>query len=534
MKKIVLLVIIISLLSTVVNIGQVSPSYSGRANLFSYDSTRNFYASNQFITTADGLLNPDEYFVGPGDKLLFIISGANPLTFSSIIDYEGNIFIDQVGVIGLKNLTLSQARAKIREALKDFYKNVKIDITLTEFKKIKVSLIGNVVKPFTYNLNGNTRLLELIMNSFGVYSNSDMRNIEIMSTLGDTLIVDLLKYMRVGDNTQNPFLREGSIINIRKVDKTVSIWGNVLYPGTYEFSDGETVNDLINLCGGLEYKAREDSIELVRFDDDMLSTNLNYYNLNEIKQKNIKLKPGDKIIIREKPEFMIDRFVKVSGFVKSPGYYRIEKDKTTLKTLIVDLVGGFRENASLKDAYIIRAKVDEKPDLEYVRLQGLQRKDMTDDEYDYLKAMSRHQKGRMVVDFEKLFLNNDLSENVILKEGDEIYIPEAVNYITLVGQIVNPGNIMYNPKYKVEDYINLAGGYAWRAIKSDVRVIKANTKEWIDADDVDELQPGDIIWIPEDPPPPKFWDVFKDTMLIVGQIASIITAIVAVIISARK
>lgn len=534
MKKIALFSLLIIFLATALTNGQVIPNYSGRANLFSYDSTRNFIASNQFITTADGLLNPNEYIVGPGDKLLFIISGANPLTFSSIIDYEGNIFLDQAGVISLKNLTLNQARIKVKEILSDFYKNVKIDITLIEFKKIKVSLIGNVVKPYTYNLNGNTRLLELIMNSYGVYSNSDMRNVEIRNNLGDTLIVDLLKYMRIGDKTQNPFLREGSTVFIRRVDKTVSVWGNVVYPGTYEFCEGENVYNLIKLCGGLEYKAREDSIELIRFNDDLQSTFINYYTLNELKENGLILKPGDKIIVREKPEFMIDRFVKVSGFVKAPGYYRIEKDKTTLKTLINDLVGGFRENASLKDAYIIRTKGNEQPDLEYVRLQNLQRKDMTDDEYDYLKSMSRHQKGKMVVDFERLFLNNDLSEDLILKEGDEIYIPEAVNYITLVGQVVNPGNIIYNPKYKIKDYIDLAGGYAWRAVKSDVRVIKANTKEWLDADDVEELQPGDIIWIPEDPPPPKFWDVFKDTMLIVGQIASIITAIVAVIISARK
>ena len=121
-----------------------------------------------------------------------------------------------------------------------------------------------------------------------------------------------------------------------------------------------------------------------------------------------------------------------------------------------------------------------------------------------------------------------------LKEGDEIYVPEAVNYFTVVGQAGNPGNIIFDPKLTVEDYIRLSGGFAWRAIEGDVRVIKANTKEWIDADEVGELQPGDIIWIPEDPPPPKFWDVFKDTMLIVGQVAALITAVVAVIISARN
>ncbi|HPN37235.1 MAG TPA: SLBB domain-containing protein [Melioribacteraceae bacterium] len=517
-----------------ITLGQVNPSYSGRANLFSYDSTRQFFSSSQFITTADGILDAKEYFVGPGDKLLFIISGVNPLTFSSIIDYEGNVFIDQVGVINVQNLTLSEARTKIKEKLFNYYKNSNIEITLTEFKKIKVSLIGNVIKPYTYNLNGNTRLLELIMNSYGVLLNSDMRNIEVNDNTGKIKKYDLTKYMRLGDKTQNPFLREGTVINIKRVDKTVAVWGNVVYPGTYEFKEDETIKDLIVLCGGLEYKAREDSIEHIKFTEDTKSAEIDYYNYEWLLGNSIKLKPGDKIVVREKPEFMVDRFVRVVGFVNSPGYYRIEKDRTTLKELINNLVGGFREKASLKDAYVIRTRSEEKPDLEFIRLKGLQRSDMSDDEYDYLKAMSRHEKGRMVIDFEKLFLLNDESENIVLKEGDEIYVPEKVNYITVVGQAVKQGNIVFNPKLTVEDYIKLAGGYSWRAIESEVRVIKANTKEWIEADEITELQPGDIIWIPEDPPPPKFWEVFKDTMLVVGQVAALITAVVAVIISARN
>lgn len=519
---------------TVVSLAQLNPSYSGRANLFSYDSTRQFFASSQFVTTADGILDADEYYVGPGDKLLFIISGVNPITFSSIIDYEGNVFIDQVGIISVKDLTLSKAREKIKDQLKNFFKSGKIDITLTEFKKIKVSLIGNVVKPYTYNLNGNTRLLELVMNSYGVFPNSDMRNIEIKDNLGNTQSFDLTKYMRLGEKLQNPFLREGSIVNIKRVDKTVVVFGNVVYQGTYEYREGETVADLIKLCGGLEYKARKDSIEQIQFVNNTKETKINYFSYDEINNGNILLKPGDKIVVREKPEFMIDRFVRVSGFVNSPGYYRIEKDKTTLKDLIINQVGGFREKASLKDAYVLRTHSEEKPDLEFLRLKNLQRADMSDVEYDYLKAMTRHEKGKMVVDFEKLFLLGDQKENIILKEGDEIYVPEAVNYVTVVGQAVKPGNIIFDPKLTVDDYIRLSGGFAWRAIEGEVRVIKANTKEWIDADEVGELQPGDIIWIPEDPPPPKFWDVFKDTMLIVGQVAALITAVVAVIISARN
>jgi hypothetical protein len=100
----------------------------------------------------------------------------------------------------------------------------------------------------------------------------------------------------------------------------------------------------------------------------------------------------------------------VNGFVKYPGVYKILKDKTTLRDLILTEVDGFLENASIKDSYVIRTIGSDIKDQEYERLKTIPRGDMTDDEYDYLKQKSRQTKGLMVVDFEKLFIDDDLSE----------------------------------------------------------------------------------------------------------------------------
>ena len=135
--------------------------------------------------------------------------------------------------------------------------------------------------------------------------------------------------------------------------------------------------------------------------------------------------------------------------------------------------------------------------------------------------------------FRALFRKNQLSEDVILKKGDVISIPERKNYITLIGQIVNPGNIIFNPSLSVADYIQLAGGFSWRAIENDVRVIKVNTGEWVEADEIEKLDPGDTIWVLEDPPGAEFWDVFTTSLAILGQVAAIIAASVAVIVATR-
>ena len=197
------------------------------------------------------------------------------------------------------------------------------------------------------------------------------------------------------------------------------------------------------------------------------------------------------------------------------------------------MAGGFREEASLVEATITRTvQVDEK-DSEFERLKQIEPKDMTEDEYDYFKAKSRQTSGRVVVNFVDLFEKNDMKEDIILKRGDLINIPEQKNYIIMLGQFLNPGKIIYDPNLTINDYIQLAGGFGWRALEDEVRVIKAKTGEWIDVDDVESLDPGDTIWVPEDPPGPKFWEVFIDALTILAQTAAIVAAVAAIIIATR-
>ncbi len=104
----------------------------------------------------------------------------------------------------------------------------------------------------------------------------------------------------------------------------------------------------------------------------------------------------------------------------------------------------------------------------------------------------------------------------------------------MLGQVVNPGKIIYDSTLTIKDYIKLAGGFGWRALENDVRIIKAKTGEWVEADEnVKVLRPGDTIWVPEDPPGPEFWDVFTDVLTVLAQLAAIVAASAAVIVATR-
>ena len=484
------------------------------------------------MQASEGIINPEEYKVGPGDNIFISVSGIEELNLNLLINHEGYLYIPRIGAVDLRNKSLAEAKTLIRSSLEKNFKNVEIYIALGEVRKIKVSLIGNVKNQSSIVLSSNSRLQDLLKGTSGLNSASDIRNIKIVSKDGTTGVYDLLSFFRTGDFKENPYLKDGDVVIVERVNKIVSIMGLVIYPAIYEYREGETINDLINLAGGLTYKARKDSIELIRFDEEGVNQFSQYFTYDYIQSNSIELKFSDAVVIRQLPRYYEEQWINIKGRVKYPGLFKITKDKTTL-TEIISEAGGFLEDASLVDATLYRNSADTTIDPEFERIKLIPRVDMTDDEYDYLKAKSRQRVGRVVVDFKALFLNNQLNEDVVLKKGDIITVPEKKDYITVIGQVVNPGNIIFDKNLTVRDYINLSGGFSWRALDNDIRVIKSNTGEWVEEDDVESLGPGDTIWVLEDPPGPKFWDVFTTSLTIVAQLAAIIAATAAVIVATR-
>lgn len=505
------------------------PNYGERTQFFSQDSTQQAIAFN--VVATDGSINEEEYILGAGDGFLVSISGLQENNTISRIDYEGKLYIPGIGGVVLKDLSLRDGKKRIDSLVNRFFRNVSVFISLVEIKKIKVSLHGKVVKPGSFSVFANTRLSDLVSISAGLQKSADIRNVRITGKRGDNRFYDLLSFLRKGSLQSNPYLKEGDFVYFDVIDKLVTIAGAVKYPADYELIEGEDASHLIDVAGGYLAKAKPDTIELVRFVSDKIQQSY-YFTKAQIDNGDVNLQNRDIIIVREYSEYLKENIVEIRGMVQSPGIYKIIDNKTTL-TEIISEAGGFTEKASLTDAKLYRFEGIDGTDLEYDRLKLIPRADMTDEEYSYFKTASRQRRGAVVADFVSLFGGGEGIEDIVLKRNDVITIPEKKNYIVLSGQVMNPGLIEYNQSYIVEDYIRLAGGFGWRALEGDIMVIRANSGEWIEPEDVDVLRPGDTIWVPEDPPGPKFWDVFQSTLMILGQVATVVAATVAVIVSTK-
>lgn len=484
-----------------------------------------------FVGTVEVPVNDSLYIVGPNDILTVAIFSTRFYAYDVQVSSDGKILIPLLGELVIKDKSLRAVRAAIRELVSENFKNAQCTVNLARARVVKVTVSGAVSKPGIVLLSATSRVSEAIQQAGGfIKDTTAYRNIFLVRNNSDTIRVDLLRYFRLGDYSKNPFIGSGDIIYVPPIDQQVSVLGAVNHESHIDYVPGEKLFDLIEIAQGFKASAFLDSVQIVRFEPDHVTTKSFFLNLRGYPKDasvNISMQPSDLVLVRSISKYNYQRLVIVQGEVRYPGSYPIEKDRTTLSE-IIRRAGGFADDASLEEAIVIRKQGAHEIDREFERLSKIPPADMQTDEYEYLKARSRERIGQMVVDFKRLFLFNDMREDIILREDDVIEIPAKKNYIRIIGRVLNPGNVIFNPNWGFEDYIRFAHGYGWRADEGNVRIIKARTGEFVDADNTKDyiLEPGDTIWVPEEPEI-KFWNIVLTAIGVISQLAAIVGVIIA-------
>lgn len=247
-------------------------------------------------TETAGYIDPTTYFIGPGDSLLILIKGLDEIAWKVRVSLEGTIYVPKVGELNLKSNSLSEAKKKIEESIKNFYKNVEIFVSLIDIRKIKVGLYGDVKKSAILTLPANAHISDVLMNSELINPTADLRNIKIVSDDNQSSIYDFISFIRTNDKKQNTQLKEGDFIYLDKADKIFSIYGSVKFPSLYNFKQDETVFDAINLAGGFLTNAKTDTLEIIRFANDNKTQNSFFITFED--SRKFELQNKDKLIIR--------------------------------------------------------------------------------------------------------------------------------------------------------------------------------------------------------------------------------------------
>lgn len=295
------------------------------------------------------------------------------------------------------------------------------------------------------------------------------------------------------------------------LDKYVTIEGEVKNPGQFPLNTNMTINDLILQAGGyteaaLRTKAYVSRLKPSGYPGEQLSQiytvplapdfNKNHSEIEDNPDSvnaNFQLEYKDIVVIRKNPNYQPQQIVKITGQVKYPGTYVLQTKRESLLDLLKDAGGPTSEG--------------------------------------YLFGTSFTRDGkRLIADVQKLYYDNDQDENILLHNGDDIFIPKEPNTVFVTGEVNNPGLYKYIPGYDVKDYISNAGGETDSANYIIYREANGNSKKvgFGLFSGNPRVHDGSVINVTKLPPPPTetkgepIATTIKDVLAIVVSAVTII------------
>ena len=365
---------------------------------------------------------------------------------------------------------------------------VSVEAVLDRFEN-RIEVRGAVYRPGIYQLDGTVNTVKaLITKADGLredaFTSRVLLDREKDDLTHEMISIDLAALMN--GSAPDIALQKNDMLYVPSTaelmeEQRVSITGQVLNPGTFLYSEGMTVEDLIVMAGGLREAAATTKIEIARrIKDPMSQTESNILGesytidladgLLKGNGKNFLLEPFDHVYVRRSPSYREQQNVTIQGEVLFDGVYALQNKNERISTL-VERAGGVTASAYLKGARLTRTMTQD----ELLRRQDVLElsRTSTNDSINLTREDLRTTYS-VGIDLEEALQNKGGSADIVLREGDVIYIPEMNNTVKISGTVMYPNTVTYKNGAGVSYYINQAGGYGNRAKKSKVYVVYAN------------------------------------------------------------
>lgn len=367
---------------------------------------------------------------------------------------------------------------------------VTVDGMINRFENM-VEIKGAVFRPGLFRLDSNLTTVRGLIEAADGLTEDAFTNRAVLHRLKEdrsllTIPVDIQGIMsgRVADialmNEDVLFIPTETEL---RTERTFTITGEVMSPGTYEYADNTTIEDLIVMAGGLTDQASMGKVDVSRRIRDPKATQKS----NKIAEsftfslkdglvidgeQGFVLEPYDVVHVRRSPAYSTARNITVTGEVNYEGGFTLEGKDMRLSDAIA-MAGGLTENAYLKGARLIRQLTEEEKVREQATMQAISDLMRERDSIAWSK-MNIGENYVVGIDLEGALKRPGSDKDIILREGDRIFVPEYNGVVKVSGTVMFPNTVFFQAGKGCNRYIDMAGGYANRAQKSKVFIVYQN------------------------------------------------------------
>ena len=419
----------------------------------------------------------------------------NDETVATLLKYAGNFTSDaytrsikvvrqngkEYQIFTVENIDFSVFKLKdgdvlTAEAILDRYEN-------------KLEIKGAVYRPGIYQFGGNLNTVkQLVEKADGVMADAFLGR-AVLHRQREDLTREIIQVDMKGIlNGTKPdiALKRNDVLYIPSIHDlkdlgNVEVFGEVARPGKYIFADNMTLEDLIIQAGGLLESASTVKVDVSRRIKDSKSTETSA-TIGEMYSFALKdgfvvdgeagfvLEPYDQVYVRRSPGYQPQVNVKVEGEILYNGTYALTSKSERL-TDLVKKAGGVTPFAYVKGSKLMRKANEEELKRMADVMKLMQREMGALADSLKLELDSVYSVG---IDLEKALANPGGEADVVLREGDQLIIPEMINTVKINGAVMMPNTVTYQKGESLKYYISQAGGFANGARKSKAFIIYMN------------------------------------------------------------
>lgn len=438
----------------------------------------------KIATVEGGVRRPMSYELAANETLADLVRYAG--------DFTGNAYKDDISIVrntGREQEIFTISSDRMKSCVMEDGDVVTIGSSLDRFAN-RIEIRGYVFRPGMFQLGSDIKTVkQLVERAGGLTEDAFLDRAIIMREMADltleTVSFDLGAVLK-GTNADIA-LRKNDVVIISGIHELesrgpLSINGLVANPGEYPFAENTTIEDLILQAGGLLNGASAARVEVARRDidpmsltpSDTLGRTFTFSLENGLavgSGHGFILQPYDVVSIRRSPGFVSPQHVVVEGEVAFPGsYVLLTKDERISD--VIKRAGAVTAHAYLKGGVVVRKTSDEE-----LTLNSTTRKMVNQgggrDSVDVSKLSFANQ-YTLGIDLAKAVAEPGCDDDIILRDGDRIIVPEYLSTVRIQGDVMYPNTVLYHPDKGMSYYIDAAGGYGSKAKRSKVYIIYMN------------------------------------------------------------